>query len=259
MKKILAIAFNTFKEAIRNKVLNSVVIFAVVLLFISALFGSVSIGDKVTIIKDFGLFGVSFLGALAAVLGGVNLLDKEIKKKTIYNILSKPVSRFKFVIGKFLGLALTTSILVTLMGLCLVLFVLVVDGSVDYLIFQAIFIAILESIIISAVTIFFSCAVVTTVLTGFFGFAFYLGGRSISYLNYFLNDEKTPAALKNIVRVFDYILPDLTIYNVSDMIVDGVALSKAHMFSAVCYCLLYSSACILLATIVFDRRELDKK
>ena len=259
INKILAIAFNTFKEAIRNKILNSVVIFAVVLMLIAALFSSVSIGDKYKVIKDFGLFGVSFLGALAAVLGGVNLLNNEIKRKTIYNILSKPVSRFQFVIGKFLGLSLTTAILVSLMGICLVIFILLVEGRIDYLLFQAIYIAILESIIICAVTIFFSCMVVTTVLTGFFGFAFYLGGRAIGYLQYFINDEKTPVGLKNTVKVFDAILPDLSIYNVADMVVEGVAISRAHFMTATMYCLLYCATAIILACLIFDRRELSSK
>ena len=145
------------------------------------------------------------------------------------------------------------------MGICLVLFILAVEGRVDYLLFQAIYIAILESIIICAVTIFFSCMVVTTVLTGFFGLAFYLGGRAIVYLQYFINDEQTPTGLKNIVKIFDYILPDLSIYNVADRVVEGVAINKVHFLTATTYCLLYSATAVLLACIIFKKRELTIK
>jgi len=136
---------------------------------------------------------------------------------------------------------------------------LVLQGKVDLLIFQAIFIAILESVIISAITIFFSCVVVTTALTGLFGFAFYLGGRTINYLQFFLQDEKTPTAIKTAINVFDQILPDLTLYNVADTVVDGIAISKAHMLSASLYCVLYSATVIVIACLIFEKRELYEK
>ena len=79
--KIFAIALNTFREAIRNKILYSVIFFAAFLVLISALFGSVSIGDKIKVIKDFGLFSLSFCGAIITIISGTNLLNKELKQK----------------------------------------------------------------------------------------------------------------------------------------------------------------------------------
>ncbi|MCC6953509.1 MAG: ABC transporter permease subunit, partial [Deltaproteobacteria bacterium] len=96
---ITAIALNTFREAIRNKVLYSGFLFVALLIAGSALFGSVSVGSQIKVIKDFGLFSLSIFGAIVAVAIGVNLLNKELKQKTIYNILSKPVERWQFIVG----------------------------------------------------------------------------------------------------------------------------------------------------------------
>lgn len=256
MRKLFAIALNTFREAVRNKILVSIVLFALVMVGVSALFGSVSIGDQVKVIKDFGLFSLSFFGALASILGGLNLLNNELKRKTVYNILSKPVSRWQFVVGKFLGLSLTTSVLVTLMGLSLIAFTTIMEGKIDYLIFQALMFALLECIIISAITVFFSCMVVTTTLTGFFSFGFYLGGRSIKYLQFFITSEETPVLLKKFIMFLDSILPELSMYNIADSVVDGFAPSIEHLTAATSYCIFYSLAAITLACLIFKHREL---
>ena len=108
--KIYAIALNTFREAVRNKILYSVLAFAVLLVAISALFGSVTIGETQRVIKDFGLFALSFFGAISTIICGVSLLNKELKQKTIHNIISKPVARWEFIVGKYLGLSLTVGV-----------------------------------------------------------------------------------------------------------------------------------------------------
>lgn len=257
MYKISAIALNTFKEAVRNRILYSILFFGVILVVVSSLFGSVSIGQQEKVIKDFGLFSLSFLGAIISILSGVNLLNKELKQKTIYNILSKPVSRFQFVIGKYIGLTLTISLLTFLMGLALFVFVWQIEGNPDFLLFQGVFLIILELSMVSAITIFFSSLVVTLTLSGIFTLAFYLAGRSISYLKYFLNqDSATPPILLSLISVFDWIVPDLSLFNVSDAIVYGQAVSVEYLINACCYAFSYNLICLILAGVIFSKREL---
>ena len=255
--KILPIALNTFREAIRNKILYSAVLFAAVLVCISALFGSVTIGSVVDVIKDFGLFSLSFLGAVVAILSGVSLLNKEIKAKTIYNILSKPVNRWEFIFGKHLGVSLTVCLLVSLMGLGLVGFSALFEGTIDWLLFQGIFFVLLEVLIICSITIFFSCVVITVTLSGLFTLAFYIGGRSITYLQYFLEGKEinTPI-IKTIVQVFDLILPDLSLFAISDTIVNGQTIPPLHCLQAITYAITYSTTTLILSTLIFQKREL---
>ncbi len=254
---IIIISLNTFREAIRNKALYSVLMLAVLLVAISALFGSVTLGDKVKVIKDFGLFCLSFFGSILTIVIGVSLLNKEIKQKTIYNILSKPVHRTEFIIGKYIGLTITACVLITLLGLGLILFTSSMEGQIDYSLFIAIAFTYLELIIIAAVTIFFSSLVVTTTLTGLFTMSTYIAGRSISYLSYFFEEEtKQNHNLTYIITILDKILPDLSHLSIADNISMGLTIEPIFALNAIVYSFSYSAILIILACAIFNKREL---
>jgi ABC-type transport system involved in multi-copper enzyme maturation permease subunit len=255
--KVLTIAINTFREAVRNKVLYSVILFAIVIVCVSAFFGTVTIGDREKVIKDFGLFALSFFGAIITIICGVSLLSKELKQKTIYNILSKPVSRSQFIVGKHIGLTFTVCTLVTLMGAGLMLFISHFEGHVDWLLTQGIIFILFEMIVIAAVTIFFSALVVTPSLSGLFTLATFVAGRSIHYLHAFIiEEENANLVLTKTIWLLDVILPDLSLFNVSDSIVYGASVTQSHMLYAVFYCMGYSILALLFAAIIFKHREL---
>ena len=102
--RIWAIALNTFREAVRNKVLAILVLFAVALMAFSLVLGQLSLHEEVRIIKDLGLAGISLFGVVIALFLGVNLLSKELDRKTVYAIIPKPLHRWEFLLGKYLGL-----------------------------------------------------------------------------------------------------------------------------------------------------------
>lgn len=257
MNNIITIAKNTFREAFRNKIIYSVVLFAAVLIAASAFLGSVSIGSQVNVIKDFGLFSLSFFGVVITIISGVTLLNKEIKQKTIFNILSKPVSRWQFILGKHLGLSLTVCSLVSLMGIGLVAFVSIFEGKLDLLMFQAVGFCLLEIIVVAAITIFFSSIVITTTLIGIFTLSTYLVGRSIEYLSYFVTKgNETNPGFAALVSCLDWILPDLSLFNISNTIVYGIPVTADQALSALLYCIAYSAIMITCASFVFEKREL---
>src|SRR5512136_35955 len=113
--KIVPIALNTFRENVRDKVLYNLVIFAFLLIASALILGELSIGQEVKIIVDLGLASVSLVGGMMAVFIGIGLVYKEIDRRTIYNIVSKPVERYQFLLGKFLGLLMTLSVNVCVM------------------------------------------------------------------------------------------------------------------------------------------------
>jgi len=254
--KILAIALNTFREAIRNRMLFSVVLFAALLVGMSALFGAVTIGSQARVIKDFGLFSLSFFGSLIAIISGVSLLDKEIRQRTVYNILSKPVNRWEYVMGKHLGIAGSAGVMVMLMGLSLIVFSALFEGRVDFLLIEGIFFAVLEVALVSAVTVFFSSLVITTTLSGLFTLAFYIAGKSINYLQYFMirSDDYNPV-IPFFAKLVEWILPDLSLFNFSNQLVYGQSATTLQFLYAILYCLSYSLIALLLATLFYNRRE----
>ena len=115
MGKIVAIALNTFKEAVRNKVLYFLLIFAVLIIGFSTVISDLSIAQPERLIKNLGLASIDFFGFLIAVLVGVYLVYNELDRKTIYTIVSKPIDRTQFILGKFFGLLFTIYVNIAIM------------------------------------------------------------------------------------------------------------------------------------------------
>ena len=130
-QRIWAITLNTFREAVRNRVMAVLFFFAVALMAFSLVLGELSLNEEERIIKDLGLAGISVFSVLIALFLGVNLLSKELDKKTVYAIIPKPLYRWEFLVGKYLGIALTMTVLVALMSAVLALFVVYRDGRFE--------------------------------------------------------------------------------------------------------------------------------
>jgi ABC-type transport system involved in multi-copper enzyme maturation permease subunit len=117
MAKVLGIALNTFKEAVRNKVLYFLLIFALLIMGFSGVISDLSIASPEKLIKDLGLASIDLFGFLIAVFVGVYLVYTELDKKTIYTIVSKPIDRYQFILGKFFGLLITILVNVVIMSI----------------------------------------------------------------------------------------------------------------------------------------------
>ena len=108
--RIWAIALNTFREAVRNRVLYVLVMFAVGLMAFSIVLGELSLHEEVRVMKDVGLAGLSLVSVVIALFLGVNLLSKELDKKTVYFVIPKPLHRWEFLVGKYVGLVVTLAL-----------------------------------------------------------------------------------------------------------------------------------------------------
>ncbi|HRR31918.1 MAG TPA: ABC transporter permease subunit, partial [Candidatus Sumerlaeia bacterium] len=115
MSKIWAIAFNTFKEAVRNRILYILLVFALLIMASSGIVGELTISARERIITDLGITSINFFGLLIAIFVGIGLVYNELDKKTIYTIVTKPIDRHQFLIGKYLGLLLTIYINILIM------------------------------------------------------------------------------------------------------------------------------------------------
>ena len=255
---ILTIAINTFRELVRGKTLYGVIFVSAIIVCVSALFGSVSVGDQILVVKDFGLFSVSVSAVVFAVITGASLLYKELERKTIFNILSKPVKRWEFIIGKFLGMFCTQIVFLTLSSLILCIFASLYDGHFDTnLIIATAFIA-LELLIICAATLFFSALVATPSLNGLFSLGLFLAGRSVDYILSFIEQQGTAnAPISYILKGVYYILPHLPQLNISNQAVFGSIPSLSYAYWSSLYAITYASVLLILASILFSRREFN--
>ncbi len=175
-KKIWAIILNTFREAVRDRVLYAIVFFAVVILLISTIMDVITIGQRAKIIIDMGLASISIFGALIAIFVGIGLVYKEIEKRTIYTIVSKPVARWQFLLGKYFGLVLTLAVQVAAMSAIFFIIVASEMGRVPPLLYLAVGMTFLELMVVCAVAIFFS-SFSTPILSGMYTLGVYLIGH----------------------------------------------------------------------------------
>ncbi len=252
--KVLALALNTGREAIRNKVLYSILLFAAVLTAVSAAFGAASIGDTLRFVKDFSFFSISLFSVITTVVLGVNLLSKELGRRTIFNILSKPVARWEFLVGKFLGLLATVIAMLALMTVALIGLLFALEGQMDWQVLPVVGTMMLELAVLSAAAIFFSSMVVTPALAGLFTAATFIAGRSAGQLTYFVGPDQ-PVVLRAIARVLSAALPHLDQLYVADRLSHGQTLPVSFYVNATLYAGAYSAVLLLLSVVIFRRRE----
>jgi Cu-processing system permease protein len=250
LSKISAIAVTTHREAIRGKILYVLFFFAIVLVLVSTVFGKVTIGDQSMVIKDFGLMSISLFTILFCVINGARLLDNELSQKTIYNILSKPISRSVFLIGKFFGMLITATVLELMMALLLSLFLFFVQHQFEPLLFEAYAYIWLEIVLVCGIVIFFSSVVITPLLVGMFSIGLFLAGRSSEYILKLTDSEPTSTQ-----RLVYAILPHFEKLNVSSDILYGEGKKLLYGGLSAAYVLCYLIILLLLSLFCFRKRE----
>ncbi len=255
MKKILTIAVNTFRESIRDRVYYSLLVFAVLMLGFSMVLGNLTLGDPVKIIKDFGLGAISLFGTLIAIFVGIGLVSKEMEKKTIYVILSKPIGRGQFLLGKYFGLSLTLVIEVVIMSIGLfLLLALVYEQAVPWELFMAILPIWFELQLILAVALMFS-AWSSPFLSGLLTLSIFIIGHLTRDLR-IMADNSDDATLQLVAKFLYYTFPNLESLNFKIQVVHHLPVPPGDLVSALLYAFFYTCALLTLAVLIFQSRDI---
>jgi ABC-type transport system involved in multi-copper enzyme maturation permease subunit len=115
LRRVLAIARNTYRETVRDKILYNLILFALIMILSSIMLGQLTLGNEDKIILDLGLSAISVFGMLIAIFIGIGLVYKELEKRTVYALLAKPIHRYELILGKYLGPLLTLLVNVAVM------------------------------------------------------------------------------------------------------------------------------------------------
>jgi ABC-type transport system involved in multi-copper enzyme maturation permease subunit len=251
--KIGAIAGITFKEAKRDRILYLLFFFAALGIVASRVLAILTVGDRVKIIKDVGLSSISLFGVLMAILIGTGLVYKEIDKKTIYTLLSKPLYRAEFILGKFLGLVLTLFVMTAAMTVIFLAIVYAHTLKIEGGLLVAVAYIFLELVLITAVAILFS-SFSTPILSSLFALAFYLIGHLSWGLDLIIK-KMQPGAGKALVRALGLVLPDLENFNFKTEVVHGLPIPPGIYLPAFLYGVCYTAFILGLAVLIFRRRD----
>jgi len=251
--KIRAIALNTFKEAIRDRVLYLLLFFAAVCIIFSRILALLTVGDRVKIIKDVGLASLSLFGALMAILMGVGLVFKEIDKKTIYTLLVKPIRRYEFLLGKYLGLVLTLLVMLLAMSLIYLAVIFLHTFKIEWKMLIAIIFIFEELCLVTSVALLFSCFS-TPILSSIFSVSFYLIGHFSWGLETLIKKVK-PGAGKTLAQLLYHFVPDHENFNFKMEVVQNLPIPpKIFVFSTL-YGIFYTIFILALALLVFRKRD----
>ena len=249
-----AIAVNTFREAVRDRVLVMFLVFALLMMASSTVLSWLTVGSELKIVTDIGLAALALFGTLMAVFIGITLVHKEVDKRTIYAVLAKPVARWEFLAGKYLGLMLTLAVVTGLMAVFYLAMVWWKAGAPQWHLLPAILLAYLELSIVTAVAIVFS-SFTTPMLAAVFTVAVWVVGHLSWGFSSLL--EHVPSPLTRwLVNVLYYGLPDLETFNVRSQVVHGIAVTPAYLLDAFAYAASYTAGMLVLAVLLFRRRDL---
>ena len=255
-KRILAIARNTFREAVRDRVLYNLVFFVLLLTAAAIFIGELSGGQERKIIVDLGLSAMLLFGVFIAIFVGVGLVYKEIERRTIYAIFSKPVGRGEFLVGKYLGLCLTLLINVAVMAVGVSLALVYVKRGWDPLILQiwpAVLLIYIELMILTAISLLFS-SFSSPALSALLTFFIFIIGHFSSDLKQFATSMGSTGARWLFGGLY-YLLPNFANYSFITPVAHGHSPAPELIAVSAVYAFVYITAVLAAASLIFSRRN----
>jgi ABC-type transport system involved in multi-copper enzyme maturation permease subunit len=219
------------------------------------LLSTLTVGERSKIIEDLSLASISIFGVIIAIFVGIGLVNKELEKKTIYTIISKPIRRYEFLLGKYLGLAMTLLVYISVMSACfmLVLYLYSDTGGWKPALLLSVLLTYMELLVLTAAALLFS-TFSTPSLSATYTLAIYVIGHLTGDLKA-LAEKIDAASVKIVLDAVYYILPNLENFNIKADVVHNLPISGAYVFQAVVYGVLYSVGLIIIAVMIFQKKN----
>jgi ABC-type transport system involved in multi-copper enzyme maturation permease subunit len=257
MSRILIVARNTFREAVRDRVLYNLVFFALLMIASAVLIGQISMGIEAVVMVSLGLTAISLIGLLIAVFTGVGLVSKEIDKRTLHAVLAKPLRRWEFLLGKFVGLVLTLAVNTAAMAAGLFLAMLFVKHSIvrgDAVVLVAVYFILLKLALVVALAMLFSCFT-SPLLAILFTGGLYVAGLFVAQLRSLQVTQMSPQTQK-FFSILSYLLPNFGNYDVMGAAAHGRAIPGNLVFHNTLYAAVYCTIVLSAAAVIFSRKDL---
>ena len=254
--RIVHIASNTFREAVRDRVLYNLIAFALLLSGTAILVGQISIDIERLVVVNLGLTAVSLFGIVIAIFIGIGLVSKEIEKRTLYTVLSRPVRRWEFIVGKFFGLAGTLVVNTFFMAIGVfgaVLYVAHRFSKPDAFILLALYFIVLEFLIVCAVALLFS-SFSTPLLSAIFAFSLFVIGSFADDLRGFAG--MTHGIARWFATAAAYLVPNFSAFNIINAVAHQQPVGGQLVLQNTLYAFFYTAMALSGAVLIFERRNL---
>lgn len=250
---IWTIAVNTVRESVRNKVLYALLFFSIVMIGAGVIIGSLSYVESGRILQDVGLASVRLFGVAIAIFVGIGLIHKEVDRRTVYTILSKPLSRGAFLLGKFVGLTLTIwmQMIIMLSAFGVVSLATGAPLGLSHVAFGLL--TAMELALVVAIATFFS-AFTTPLLAALFTTGMWVLGHLTRDLRDIGARSETPF-LETATQIAHRVLPDLESFNFSIEAAHLLPVTASDVMLPLLYCVGYATLVLTVAVAIFDRRD----
>jgi Cu-processing system permease protein len=252
--RLWAIALNTFRENRRDRILYVLLLFAVLMILAGVGASELSPYEQGKILLDLGQGTMFLVGSLVAILLGIGLVSKEIERRTVYVMISKPVGRGEFLVGKVLGLTLTLTAAVGLMSLILLGVTSAYGTPPTWALIQALVLLWCQLVLLVCMAVAFSAFVSSTTLAAMFSLSVWILGQITQDLAVMAGRSKS-AVVKPLLLAVYWILPDLTMLDAKSPAAYGIAVPAGQFAWSIGYAFAYSAMLLALATLVFSRRD----
>lgn len=256
-RALRAIAVNTFREAFRNKVFGTLMFFTVLLLLLSMVLGEMSLHNELRVTRNVTLFASTIFSTVISIYSSVTLFHTEFERRTIYTILSKPIPRWLFLAGKYLGVqALMAVIVLVQLGVTWGLMLYQGAELTQPMLWSHVTLY-LQLTIVGALALFFA-TFSSPLLAGFATVSLFIAGNLFSQLKYvrLLLEERSASALARLIDVIEVILPNLEALNLSHEVTYSTTIPASYGLGAASYAVSYAAVVLVLAMIIFERRDI---
>lgn len=252
---MINIALNTFKEIVRNKFLYLILVFAFLFIVFSISLGKLTIGEDTKVVTDFWIAMIEIFGLVGVLFVGSQLLFKEIEGKTIFLILSKPIKRYEFILGKFFGFGLVIT-LITVFQSILYLIVLYAKGiEIDSLILLSLLFIYFKLIILIALVLFFS-TFMSTILTIIVSIMVYFVSHSFSLLLDLAMKVKSQWLIV-FTKILQLAFPPLEALNTKDYIGSFTKFGSAYFLQNTLYSIVYLVLILFFTVLIFNKKKFE--
>jgi len=253
MRSVLVIAKNTFKQVIRDRILYGILVFAFLFLGSTMVISSLSLGEDVFVMRNFGLLGIYLFGLIITIFLGASIVYEEVEKKTTYFLLAKPVTKAEMIWGRFLGLLIGIGVTMLLMAGAYLLIVYLNGGGFDRMAVWAIGLQLLEMALLIGVLIMFSMFTNPLAATIYTVLILYIG-HLLSVIRSFA--LRSDGAVKPILLAVYYFAPNLEKFDIRSLVVHNLSISLKEIFLALAYSVIYTVFAIYIAQKILNRKDL---
>lgn len=262
------VAVITFLEGIRSRVLYGIFLFSLFVMILSIVFSNFFMQDIGKVAVDLNLSAISFAGLLIALSLSVNLIAKDLDRKTIHFVLARPVSRQGYLLGKYLGLMLITLFAFALLTACSCLSLLFLKANnVGYFdtfrwssYFQAIYFDLVKIGVFNSVIILFSTLTSSSFITMLFSVSIYIAGQSISEVVNFIelntSGVEIAGSVEVAINVVKYVVPNFEVFDFKVISAHGHLVPASDFLSISAYGIIYSLIMLACSSLVFGRKEI---